>query len=195
MDQTINYYNQNAEDFSNSTLKVEFTSFQDKFLGLIPKGGTVLDFGCGAGRDTKYFIDKGFKVDATDGSMELCKMASAYAGIQVKCALFQDLDEVEKYDGIWACSSILHVAKNELADVFNKMIRALKDRGVIYTSFKYGDFEGLRNGRYFSDFTEKSFEEFLSGICQLTIEEYWVSPDVRPGRSSEKWLNLILRKI
>ena len=69
--------------------------------------------------------------------------------------LFQELREKEKYDGIWACASVLHVPKIELANILQKMCNAVKTDGIIYTSFKYGDFEGERSGRFFSDFTEK----------------------------------------
>lgn len=71
---------------------------------------------------------------------------------------------------------------------------ALKDNGVVYTSFKHGSFEGERNGRYFTDFTIGDFEKYLHGIPELQIEDYWITGDVRPGRDEEKWLNLILRK-
>lgn len=66
------------------------------------------------------------KVDAIDGSVELCKIAQKYTGINVRPMLFQQLDEEEKYDGIWACSSILHLPKKELKSVFEKMLKALK---------------------------------------------------------------------
>ena len=74
------------------------------------------------------------------------------------------------------------------------MAVALKVKGVVYTSFKNGDFEGERSGRYFTDFTLESFREYLQDIKEFEIEEYWITGDVRPGRSEEKWLNLILRK-
>ena len=134
-------------------------------------------------------------MEATDGSSELCKLASAFTGIEVKEMLFQDLDASGKYEGIWACSSILHLPKQELFPVIRKMCIALKDNGVIYTSFKYSNFEGERNGRYFTDFTEDAFHEFIKAIPELMIEEEWITSDVRPGRGEEKWLNLILRKI
>ena len=153
-----------------------------------------LDFGCGSGRDTKYFVNKGCRVTATDGSAELCRRASTFTGIEVKKMMFQELDDMGTYDGIWACSSILHLPKNELLSVIRKMCDALKSSGVIYTSFKYGDFEGKRNGRYFTDFREETFQEFMKGIPELTIEDYWITDDVRPGRGDERWLNLILRK-
>ena len=194
MDNTIEYYNKNAEQFIQGTLSVDFTATQERFLSKLSVGTSILDFGCGSGRDTKYFLDKGYQVEATDGSEELCKLASEYTGICVKQMLFEELDECEKYDGIWACSSILHLDKRALKDVLKKMAAALKTDGVVYTSFKYGDFEGERNGRYFVDFTQETFVEYMQEIPKLQIEEYWITGDVRPGRGEEKWLNLILRK-
>ena len=191
---TLDYYNQNANDFVQGTLSVDFKQTQDRFLAKLPAGAYILDFGCGSGRDTKYFLENGYQVDATDGSKELCKMASDYTGIDVKCMLFEELAEIQKYDGVWACSAILHLSKGALADVLKKMAIAIKDNGVIYTSFKYGEFEGERNGRYFTDFTLEMFEEYLQRVPELQIEEYWMTGDVRPGRGEEKWLNLILRK-
>lgn len=190
---TIDYYNQNADSFVQGTVSVDFKETQDKFLKLLT-GKKVLDFGCGSGRDTKYFIESGFDIVATDGSEELCKSASTYTGIQVKHMLFQDLNEVDCYDGIWACSSILHLPKDELKIVIKKMSGVLKPNGIIYTSFKYGNFEGERNRRFFTDFTLEVFKDFISDVKDIVIEEYWITRDVRPGREEEKWLNLILRK-
>ena len=191
---TLNYYNQNAEQFIAGTINVDFTKTQDRFLSRLDSGSYILDFGCGSGRDTKYFMEQGFLVDAIDGSEELCKLASDYTGIQVKNMLFQDLNEKEKYDAIWACSSILHLTKEELRDVMVKMAAALKADGILYTSFKYGDFQGERNGRFFTDMTVASFAEFIKPINELEIAEQWTTSDVRPGRDEELWLNLILRK-
>lgn len=192
---TLNYYNNNANDFVSSTISVVFKQTQDKFLHLLPPTASILDFGCGSGRDTKYFLDTGMQVDAADGSEELCRLASEYTGILVRQMLFEELDAKAQYDGIWACSSILHLPKDALKDVLKKMIAALKEYGIIYTSFKYGTFEGERNGRFFTDFTEETFREFVSDVDGIKIEESWITGDVRPGRGDERWLNLILRKI
>lgn len=191
---TLTYYNQNAAQFYTGTVSVEFTATQQRFLSYLPNPASILDFGCGSGRDTKAFLEQGHQVDAIDGSCELCKLATQYTGIQVRHMLFQDLDAVSKYDGIWACSSILHLPKDELTDVMHKMSAALKPKGIIYTSFKYGTFSGERNGRYFTDMTETAFTDFISNIEALQVEEQWISSDVRPGRGEERWLNLILRK-
>ena len=105
---TLNYYNTNAINFVSSTISVKFKKTQDKFLSFLPVNTYILDFGCGSGRDTKYFLSAGMQVDAIDGSEELCKLASKYTGIPVRQMLFEALDVKAQYDGIWACSSILH---------------------------------------------------------------------------------------
>lgn len=190
---TLDYYNKNADNFVANTISVDFKKTQDRFLDKL-QGKRILDFGCGSGRDTKYFLEKGYEVDAVDGSEELCKAASKYTGIQVRQMLFQELIELNRYDGIWACSSILHLSKDELRIVFPKMLDSLCSNGIVYTSFKYGEFEGERNGRFFTDFTIETFSEFISDIDNIKMEEDWITGDVRPGRGEEKWLNLILRK-
>ena len=154
----------------------------------------ILDFGCGSGRDTKYFLNNGYHVTATDGSGVICKMATDYTGIQVKQMLFEELDDRNQYDGIWACASVLHLSREKLPNIFHKMHQALKTNGIIYTSFKYGTFEGERNDRYFTDFTEGMFEEFVRKISGLQIEKMWITGDVREGRGDERWLNILLRK-
>ena len=194
MDTTLTYYNSNAEQYIQDTLHVEFSEIQNRFLHKLQLGDRILDFGCGSGRDAKYFIEQGFDVDAIDGSAELCAKAGALLGKAVEHMLFQELDVSEAYDGIWACASILHLPKEELKDVLGKMSRALKLNGIIYTSFKYGEFEGYRNGRYFTYFTEEVWRAFVEEIPQLQIEELWITGDVRVGRGEERWLNVILLK-
>ena len=184
----------NAEAFADGTATVDLGELQDRFTRLLPVGGLILDFGCGSGRDTKHFLKKGFRVDATDGSERLCEIASEFTGITVRQMLFSELDEHEKYDGIWACASILHLPKNELKSTIVKMIHAVKTGGYIYTSFKYGDFEGYRNERHFTDFTEETFHAFIGDIRGIEIVEEWLSGDARPGRGDEQWLNIILKK-
>lgn len=194
LNKTINYYDTNAKEFVKGTLNVDFKTTQDKFINKLPAKGYILDFGCGSGRDTKYFLARDFNVDAIDGSIELCKIASEYTNIKVRHMYFNELSIVNKYDSIWACSSILHLSLDDLVDVFKRMSKALKDEGIIYTSFKYGDFSGERNGRYFTDMTEDSFAKLIANVENLKVEEQWITADVRPQRGNEKWLNLILRK-
>lgn len=119
-DITLQYYNQNAGSFVSGTVHADLTDTLNRFLSRLEPGAAILDFGCGSGRDIKYFLEHGYQVEAIDGSEELCKIASAYTGIPVRQMYFQDLDVREQYDGIWACSSILHLEKTELRSVLKK---------------------------------------------------------------------------
>ena len=194
MTPTIEYYNKNAADYSADTVGVDFSATQEKFLGYLPSNAKILDFGCGSGRDTKYFLGKGFAVDAIDGSEELCRLASAYTGISVRHMRFEQLDAVSVYDGIWACASILHLPWNDLATVLHKMAVALKADGVIYTSFKYGDFSGERKGRFFTNLTEIRLADLFASVPELQCRESWISADVRANREGEKWMNVIFSR-
>lgn len=191
---TISFYDTNAEAFASYTQKIDFSAIQDEFLSYLPKDAYILDFGCGAGRDTKRFLDLGYKVDAIDGSAEMCKCTEEYAKIKVSQMLFTELAEENRYDGIWACASVLHLPYEKLEEVFGLMAKALKPGGYIYTSFKYGEFEGQRNGRYFTYLTEEKCKQLLNLVDELEIEKLRVTQDVREGRGDEPWLNLILHK-
>ena len=191
---TLDYYNQAPEAFAAGTRTADMSDSRFRFSVHLPPKGIVLDFGCGSGRDTKAFLDAGFRVDAADGSAELCALASAYTGIRVRQMLFNELDAVDRYDGIWACASILHLPRTELADVLGRAETALKSGGVLYASLKYGTFEGMRNGRYFTDFTEETLKAFWGEATSLKIFDLWITEDVRPDRKEEKWINLLARK-
>lgn len=194
MTDTLEYYRQNAEAFVSSTREIDFSEHQNRFLSYLKPGARILDFGCGSGRDTKYFLEKGYLVDAVDGSPEFVRLASEYAQTEVKQMLFQELDEEELYDGIWACASILHLRRDELLIVFDKMAKALVADGILYASFKYGTKEQERNGRYFIDMTESRMTELLDEVDRFITKDMWTTSDVRPGRDDEKWLNIILQK-
>ena len=190
--QTLDYYNQNSASFISGTINADMEETRRKFLKKLPANARILDLGCGSGRDTKAFLELGYDVDAADGSAELCRSASEYTGIPVKQLLFGELDAKESYDGIWACASILHLSRPDLADALRRITAALREKGILYTSFKYGSFEGMRNGRYFTDFTEETLAEFLKeNRIALTITETWITGDVRPGREEERWINLL----
>ena len=191
---TLAYYNQTAEEFASGTRVLDMSDTRSRFASHLPSGALILDFGCGAGRDTKAFLEAGFRMEATDGSEELCTLASEHTGIVVRKMLFSELDAVDRYDGIWACASILHLPKTELADVLRRIETALKPGGVLYTSFKYGDFEGVRKGRYFTDFTEETLKKFWSQETSMKVFDQWITQDVRPGREEERWTTKPINK-
>lgn len=195
MDKTVHYYDRNASSFVEGTVHADMSALYALFQKYCTPGSRILDFGCGSGRDTKYFKEQGYTVDAIDGSPELCRIASEYTGLPVKQMYFHELNAAAAYDGIWACSSILHVPERELPDILSRLYRALVVGGYLYASFKYGSFSGDRNGRFFTDFTEESFPALLSAVPGMQLIETAVTGDVRPERAQERWLNLILKRI
>lgn len=191
---TLHYYNTNAVQFIQNTITADMDRTRLRFLNYIPPHGCILDFGCGSGRDTRFFAEAGCRVSAIDGSEELCRRASQYTGITVRHMYFQELCDEKTYDGIWACASVLHLKWEELQNVLERMARALKEDGIAYLSFKYGEYEGMRNGRYFLDMTELRWQNMMDSAAVFSQEELWLSSDARPGREDEKWLNIIVRK-
>lgn len=194
MDTTLEYYNKNASEFYGGTIDASMDDLYYLFLNYLSENARILDLGCGSGRDSKYFIRNGYTVVALDGSEELCKIASNFIGQEVIHSTFEEIDYFNEFDGIWACASILHVASDKLEYIFQKIARALRTNGYLYVSFKYGNYEGVRNGRYFTDMTEISLSEIIRPITELEIIETTITYDVRKGRDDEKWLNSIIRK-
>ena len=190
---TTRYYNDNSTVFFEETVCADVTPLYERFLKYVPEGGKILDLGCGSGRDVKAFRDRGYVADGVDRSEELCKLASEYTGVKIKQMDFAQLDAVAEYDAIWACASLLHVPCEELPKIIELARRALKPSGVMYMSYKYGDYEGDRDGRFFNDMTEEKFADVFAGTDGLTLVEEWYSEDVRRGKDV-KWYNVILSK-
>lgn len=190
---TIDYYNLYADEFTQATLHVDMETLYQPFLAELPEFARILDLGCGSGRDTLAFKNKGYQVDAIDYSEELVKKATKFTGIQVKHQSFYNLSEVAVYDGIWACASLLHCERHRLTEVLEKMLRALKSEGVIYMSFKYGDSDREKDGREFTDLNEQQAQELLAQFEQVNLVQQWITVDNRPDRQ-EEWLNIIVQK-
>ncbi len=191
----MEYYNTKAQEFFESTVNLDMSEHYRVFLNLLPPGGRILDAGCGSGRDSLHFIKLGFRVTAIDASPVLAELSSKLIGQPVAVLRFQDLNYEEEFDGIWACASLLHVPRSEMHDVLSRLTKALKPNGVLYASFKYGDEEREKNGRLFNDYNEQSFLYLLSEHPNLRQISSWVSTDVRPERSGEKWLNILVRRV
>ncbi|SDK35490.1 MULTISPECIES: class I SAM-dependent methyltransferase [Bradyrhizobium] len=138
---TLQFYRRNAEAYAQR----EITSRQARmarFLGLLSPGAKILELGCGAGGDSAEMLASGFDVRATDGSPELADIAAKRLGRPVETLLFQDVNEVEAYDAVWANACLLHVPREQLADVLALIWRALKPAGYFYASYKAGDADG-----------------------------------------------------
>lgn len=194
MNKTKKYYENNTEEFFNSTISADVEYLYCDFLNNISQGGKILDLGCGSGRDTKAFIEMGYSVTAIDASPSLCKMAKDKLGIEIECLDFNELNYKEEFNGVWACASLLHCSRENLPSIINKIKNALVPYGVVYMSFKYGDFEGEKLGRFFLDLNEDRFEEIFQKTKGFKKIKIWQSEDTRREKDVI-WLNILLRKI
>lgn len=192
---TLDYYNKNSEEYFNSTLNVDMTNTYKEFLKLVPKGGKILDLGCGSGRDSMNFMKLGYEVIAVDGAKKLAKRASVLLGKEVIVSTFEELELKEKFHGIWACASLLHIKREDLKTVLNNLYNNLEDNGVFYMSFKYGEKEYVDDkNRYFNCFTDESIISFINENTKYNILGLYITED-KLGRVNEvKWLNLICNK-
>ena len=190
-DTTLSWYRDNAIQYAEETRNSLVLDALWEFLSRMKEGGTILDYGSGSGRDSAYFLDKGFSVDSLDGSAEMKAQAERLFGIKVKLASFLSLEEKDKYDGIWAQASILHLEEHDLRVALTLIERALKRDGVFYSSFRKGEGDGYENGRWYTNMTERRFLSFLP--ASLYVEKIWESQDVRPG-VSRTWLSILCRK-
>ena len=191
---TIDYYNTNAEKFYNDTVGIELNDFYVKFLNYIPDGGRILDLGCGSGRDTLYFLQKGYDVTSIDASEEMVKLSSELTKRKTLYLRVEDIDFQNQFDGIWACASLLHIDKTLTESVYNILCNALIDGGVLYASYKYGKGISILEERYYNNYDEKSFTEMIDNVENFNLITHWITSDLRPDREDEKWLNLLLKK-
>lgn len=189
---TTDYYEQNAQDFFDGTVEVDMSVLYDRFLPLVPEGGSILDAGCGSGRDALFFKNKGYKVTAFDASETLCKLASELLNQTVECMRFNEMKRQGEFDAVWACASLLHVPRVELSDSISALISSLKPDGVMYCSFKLGDEERESGGRFFTDMTEGNFRSLMHEISPEAEVETWITEDQRPDRN-ESWLNTLVK--
>jgi SAM-dependent methyltransferase len=149
-EETLNFYRRNAEAYAGWAKAPSVRL--NGFLALLPKGGSILELGCGAGNHSAVMLEAGFKVRATDGSPEMAEIASRRLGWRVDAMRFDELAEQEAYDGVWASACLLHVPREELSGILRRIRRALKRDGVFYASFKIGEGNDGRDslGRYYN---------------------------------------------
>ena len=155
-----NYYDENAQSFIADTLLVNMNSIYIPFIKKLPKGANILDIGCGSGRDLLFFKEAGFNPIGLEPSKNLAIHARNYANVEVIEKTIQNLNCNEKFDAVWACASLLHIPSNELKSSFLKIAELINQDGVFYASFKHGEFEGIKNGRFFNFQTIASIEKY-----------------------------------
>lgn len=191
---SIDYYNKYAAKEFEETVNQDMSEIMKEFLSHLEEGDTILDLGCGSGRDSLTLYELGYDVTPLDASSEMCKLAEIHTGLDVLQMTFEQMNFDDVFDGIWACASLLHTPKKELSGILTTIARALNDKGILYMSFKLGDFEGFRGERYFSDYTEDSISQMIRENGRFEIEKLWETDDIRSGHSDVRWLNVLAKK-
>lgn len=194
MNSTRKYYEENSKSYFYTTYYNLPESLYKHFLSYIPEGGSIIDLGCGSGRDSKYFFEHKYLVEALDESTELCKIVKENLAIKVINDSIQNWEPENMYNGIWACASLLHLKIEDLFNSFNKIVKCIKENGVIFVSVKSGIETGYQpDGRYYTNFTEDLLENILRENQRLHLEKLWYTNDIY-NRYDFKWMNFILKK-
>jgi len=192
---TIRFYEDHADAYISGTVDVAMESLYRPFIQLLPAGGTILDAGCGSGRDARAFLDRGYQVTAIDASAQMVKATTRLTGHPAEQLRFQKMEFQGEFDAVWACASVLHVPLAELDDVLSRFFIALRPGGTFYLSFKEGKGERTERGRHFTDFTANSLRTKLEQQSSVSVLRIWTTNGLRPGRVDERWVNAIIRKV
>lgn len=192
------FYDANAEKFLQDTQHVDMSSLRDRFLAVVPKTYTgsarILDAGTGSGRDARAFHLAGYQAEAFDASPSMVRAATAFSGVPARQMFFEDFEWEHPFEGIWACASLLHVARGDLPDVMRRLADHLVSAGALYASFKIGDGDRQEAARQFTDMTEESFAALLDECPSLRQVEIWRTENRGPNRKDDLWLNALMRK-
>lgn len=185
------YYKDNYKSFTENTINADMSKIYNLFEKYIHEGYKILDIGFGSARDMIYLQNK-YDVYGIDIVTEFVNLAKE-KGLKVEQKDVKNLDYNREFDAIWACASLLHIEEEKLPDVFKRCYNSLKDQGIMYVSFKYGDYVGERNGRYFVDANIDTINKYLIET-DFKVMEYLITDDVRENRD-DRWFNVILKKV
>ncbi|MEW5772401.1 MAG: class I SAM-dependent methyltransferase [Thermodesulfobacteriota bacterium] len=183
-----------AEAFAAATADLDKAEAYARFLASVPAGGRILDAGCGAGRDSAHFLERGYAVTAFDLSPEMARLARERTGLEVGV---RDLTRAQwrpEFHGVWAMASLLHLPRAAAGPAAANLGRALLPGGVLLVSGKHGNREWEKDGTWFSALDEAWLDDFLARNPGLRRRESWRRPDDRPGREREEWFTFILER-
>jgi len=189
----IPFYNSNHIDYINRTYPLDMSASYLMFLKHMTKDGHILDLGCGSGRDSEYFLSKGYTVTSMDGSKELIEHCRTYLKSTIVHDTFETFKSTHLFDGIWACASLLHVDRPNINAIVTKYIGMLKKGGVFFMSFKSLDQDFDYDGRHFTCFTPKTFKEFLHSFDHIQVLGIRESDGVQSDNMT--WVSAVIKKI
>ncbi len=195
-DRTLEHYREHAEDFREGTRDHDVSQNIAALLKHIagPPPFTILDFGCGPGRDLAAFTQLGHRAIGLEGAAPFVAMARAATGCEVWQQDFLKLDLPDNYfDGIFANAALFHVPAQELPRVLRELRVALKPEGVLFSSNPRGnDEEGWSGGRFGVYYRLETWRRYLTAAGFAEVEHYYRPPGL--PRAQQPWLATVWRR-
>lgn len=192
---TLSHYDQNADSFWEGTKDHDVTQNREAFLAPFAEGKKldILDFGCGPGRDVKYFQSLGHRPVGLDGSTVFCNMARQYTQCEILQQNFLSLTlPLQSFDGIFANASLFHVPGQELPRVLGELHETLRPEGILFLSNPRGDHEGWNGQRYGHYMQLHDSQDYLEE-AGFEMLDYYYRPSGKP-MSEQSWLAIVSRR-
>jgi SAM-dependent methyltransferase len=190
---TLAFHAAEAKAYANRARAVDRVRLH-AFLAILAPGSAILELGCGGGQDSEAMLAMGFDVTPTDGCPELALEAERRLGVRVRALLFSDLEETDRYQGVWASACLLHVPRNDLPAVIGRIYSALKAGGLFYASFKAGAREGRDRFQRYYNYPSPDWLRDVYG----TMDWEWTDIDRAVGGGYDDvttdWLHVLARK-
>ena len=193
--ETLQFYESRGREWSASHPPGSYGRELDDFLDMLAPGATILELGCGDGRDAERMIARGFTVLASDGSPGMATLASERLGRAVPVMRFAELEATDAFDAAWCQSSLLHAGEAELPGILARVHRALRRGGWHWASYKGGHGGGRDAfGRFFSYLPR----ERLEAAYRTTAD--WADLAIVSGQGHSfggeptTWHNVLARK-
>lgn len=194
---SLGYYDRYEAIYREHTAHIRLDHLWDEFAIRLPRGGRILDAGCGVGRDTRHFIEAGYIVVSIDASWKMVLRCREYPHAFCLWMNFSEMELHEEFDGVWSCASLVHAPPSEAKVFVDRFERATKPGGIILISVKYDSLETSSDeyGRVFYNYDENRVRSLYECNCHLTLDAIWVSFSTSSRSASElRWLNLVLKK-
>ena len=189
---TKDYYRSNAQNYAKRTLSIDVDDIRGRFMAYLAPGSSILDVGCGSGRDLCAFTESGFPATGVDSAEEMCASARRHSGCKVYNTPFENFTPCRPHDGIWAMASLVHLPDKDMPPSLQRIWSWLKKGGIFYASFKDKSGAGVTSdGRVFNGFSLDEVTQLFGNLQGAEVLETWSTQDETRHRV---WQNIILRK-
>lgn len=190
--QTAEAYKQTARKYAEQTFRADVDEMRGRFLSYLEPGSSILDLGCGSGRDLMAFTDAGHTATGVDSSEEMCALARRHSGCKVYNTSFAEFTPCRQHDGVWAMASLVHLSDKDMPDALDQIWSWLKKGGIFYASFKDKSGAGVgSDGRLFNGFSLTEVKQLFGLLKGAEVLETWSTQD---ETRNLVWQNIILRK-